>query len=313
LLYTLEPLLVGFDESYPLFMQNTAWQDEKLNTTLSSWTQLRHDYILYAKQTNVPPGGAAEGYGYVEPLPEFYHRLASLCRKIDTEFSQEGIDIELWQEGYDSYTYHDHFILFADTLDWLGACAYKELNNEPLTSEEQRVIHNCWDWLAPFLLPWAGEESIKPMLVVDVCTNSLGGVLHEGVGEFNPIIVVYEEPDGTRRAGIGFVMSYYEFTEDYFTRITDSEWKEWVENDTLPPRPSWAESFLYSADDNPAPGDANGDFDGDGDIDFSDFYQFCSAYGSELGDPNYNAIGDFNDDGHVDFFDFVDFADVFGT
>jgi hypothetical protein len=56
-----------------------------------------------------------------------------------------------------------------------------------------------------------------------------------------------------------------------------------------------------------------GDFDGDGDIDIFDFVQFADAYGSETGDPNYNAIGDFNDDGHIDIFDFVDFADVYGT
>jgi len=248
-LYALEPLLVEFDQSYPLFMQNTAWQDEKLNTALSSWTQLRHDYLLYTKPP-YPILPIVEGYGYVEPVPEFYHRLASLCRKIDTEFSSEGIDIVI--SDY-SYTYHDHLTGFADALDTLEAYARKELNNEPLTSGEQSYIHRFGGELKWLLLPWREEEIIKPMLVVDVCTHVSGSVLHEGVGEFNPIIVVYEEPDGTSRAGIGFVLSYYEFIEDDFTRITDSEWKEWVENDTLPPRPSWAESFLYSAGDNPAP------------------------------------------------------------
>ena len=56
-----------------------------------------------------------------------------------------------------------------------------------------------------------------------------------------------------------------------------------------------------------------GDFDGNGHIDFFDFIQFCSAYGSEVGDPNYNAIGDFDDDGYIDFFDFIDFVGVYGT
>ena len=35
----------------PYFMQTTAWQQEKLNTQLASWTQLRHDNLLYAKQS----------------------------------------------------------------------------------------------------------------------------------------------------------------------------------------------------------------------------------------------------------------------
>jgi len=56
-----------------------------------------------------------------------------------------------------------------------------------------------------------------------------------------------------------------------------------------------------------------GDFDGNGHIDIFDFVHFADAYGSETGDPNYNAIGDFDDDGHIDIFDFVDFANVYGT
>jgi len=56
-----------------------------------------------------------------------------------------------------------------------------------------------------------------------------------------------------------------------------------------------------------------GDFDNDGDIDIFDFVLFAAAYGSELGDDNYNAAGDFNNDGHIDIFDFVLFAAVYGT
>jgi len=56
-----------------------------------------------------------------------------------------------------------------------------------------------------------------------------------------------------------------------------------------------------------------GDFNGDGDINIFDFVLFAAAYGSELGDDNYNAIGDFNDDGVINIFDFVNFAAVYGT
>jgi len=56
-----------------------------------------------------------------------------------------------------------------------------------------------------------------------------------------------------------------------------------------------------------------GDFDNDDDIDIFDFVLFAAAYGSELGDDNYNAAGDFDDDGDIDIFDFVQFAAVYGT
>ncbi len=247
--YTLDPLLVEFNESYPLFMQNTAWQDEKLNTALSSWTQLRHDYILYAKQTYVPCP-MAEGYGYVEPIPEFYSRLSSLCRKIDTELSNEGVMPQKHQSGFSS---------LAGKLDTFGTYAQKITRNETLTTGddeygyggEQDDIHGFGLWLLGFFSGWNnGIMEEEPTLVADVCTNSnTGKVLHEGVGRFNPVIITYREPDGKALAGIGYVMSYYEFEEENYTRISDSEWKKRVETDALPPRPFWTDSFLYPAEE----------------------------------------------------------------
>ena len=254
-LYTLDPLLVEFNESYPLFMQNTAWQNEKLNTALSSWTQLRHDYILYAKQTYVPCP-IVEGYGYVEPVPEFYSRLSSLCTKIDTELSNEDVL---------PYKYHIHLNELARKLDTFETYSEKILNNQTLTmgefgSGEQDDIHGFGLWLLGFFMEWdGGIKEEETILVADVCTNSnTGKVLHEGVGKFNPIIIEYQQPDGTRLRGIGYVMSYYEFEEDNFTRVTDSEWKERVDNGTLPPRPFWTDNFLYMSCDN-----ITGDLDGD--------------------------------------------------
>jgi hypothetical protein len=259
--YTLDPLLVEFNESYPLFMQNTAWQDEKLNTALSSWTQLRHDYILYAKQTYVPCP-MAEGYGYVEPIPEFYSRLSSLCRKIDTELSGEGVLPAKHRDGFSS---------LAGKLDTLGTYARKITRNETLTTGddeygyegEQDDIHGFGLWLLGFF--GGGDGGIKeeePTLVADVCTNSnTRRVLHEGVGRFNPVIIVYKQPDGEVLAGIGYVMSYYEFEEENFTRVSDSEWKKRVETGALPPRPLWTGSFLYPPAEwiTPQKGDLNYD------------------------------------------------------
>ena len=48
---------------------------------LSSWTELKHDTILYAKQVMAEMGGGPEEEppkGYVEPNPEAYARLLAL-------------------------------------------------------------------------------------------------------------------------------------------------------------------------------------------------------------------------------------------
>ncbi len=70
------------------------------------------------------------------------------------------------------------------------------------------------------------------------------------------------------------------------------------------------------------PGDIGGDTGGtppDGDVDRYDFGYFADAYGSSLGDPNYNSLADLQGDtagsppdGDVDRYDFGAFADNYG-
>ncbi len=55
-----------------------------------------------------------------------------------------------------------------------------------------------------------------------------------------------------------------------------------------------------------------GDFDGDGDVDWFDFGIFALAYGSSVGNPNYNDKCDIDGDGDVDWFDFGIFAQNYG-
>ncbi len=64
-LYSLQPLLNDYGSGYPTFMQTDAWQDKELSTSLSSWTELRHDTILYAKQS----------YAIEEELPFFRREM----------------------------------------------------------------------------------------------------------------------------------------------------------------------------------------------------------------------------------------------
>jgi parallel beta-helix repeat protein len=55
-----------------------------------------------------------------------------------------------------------------------------------------------------------------------------------------------------------------------------------------------------------------GDLDGDGDVDPFDFSTFRCAYGSEMGDPNYNPIADLDYDCDVDDDDFAIFEQNYG-
>ena len=56
-----------------------------------------------------------------------------------------------------------------------------------------------------------------------------------------------------------------------------------------------------------------GDFDGDRDVDFSDYLAFISVFGLSSSDANYDARMDMNNDGIINFADYLLFVGIFGT
>ncbi len=74
------------DAVYPEAMRTRAWAMKSLNTQLASWTQLRHDTILYAKQSYSSPFACSYPYAFVEPRPEFWAKMKTL-----TDIASAGI------------------------------------------------------------------------------------------------------------------------------------------------------------------------------------------------------------------------------
>ena len=63
----------------PEFMNSDAWLDKELTTIMGSWAQLKHDTILYSKQSTTM-WICSTPTGYVEPYPEFYKSLRTLSQ-----------------------------------------------------------------------------------------------------------------------------------------------------------------------------------------------------------------------------------------
>ncbi|KKG14829.1 hypothetical protein EO98_00545 [Methanosarcina sp. 2.H.T.1A.6] len=233
-LYALKPLLVSYPEGYPTFMQNKAWEDKQLNAALASWTELRHDTILYAKQeyfTGPPPPKEKRVQGYVEPVPEFYARMLAL-----TKMAHSGLaEMEVLDEQSD-----EDFTTLENTLEILLKISIKELENKELTDAEYKFIRNFGQNIAP-MLENVDIKSQMSTLVADVYTSP-AGVLEEGTGKLDLIVVAYKQPDGRIVLGAGPVMSYYEFWQPPGKRLTDEEWRYMVANNP-PERPEWVDSF----------------------------------------------------------------------
>jgi hypothetical protein len=239
-LYALQPLLGKFGEGYPSFMQTEAWQDRELQAALASWTELRHDTILYAKQSYTPsctaiPPQPEPVVGYVEPVPEFYARMLAL-----TSMTKEGLSQlnALNDEEKSRLESLEHIL--ARLIDISRA----ELENKELNDTDYDFIRNFGEELDSIV---AGVEAKgkETTIVADVHTdtNPPRQVLEEGVGYVDLILVAYKVPDGRILIGGGPTLSYYEFKHPIAERLTDEKWREMLEQEDAPERPAWIGSF----------------------------------------------------------------------
>lgn len=257
----LKPLAGNYDRTgYPTFMQNDAWTRKELNTFQGSWTELKHDTILYAKQPMAEKGGGGEepppppdDRGYVEPNPEVFARLAILVQQTTDGLTKAN----LITVGAGDALNKLHEIAVT-----LKTIAEKELNGGGITAEEYDFIRSygaelehIWDVAKRDEVEiWGGGEFNKDLfqyyhpdaVVADVATSASGAVLEEATGYAKEIYVAFGR-DGEVVLGRGAVYSQYEFTQS--TRMTDEEWHEilrnsWQEENQMPSAAEWKKAFI---------------------------------------------------------------------
>lgn len=247
----------------PEFMQTAAWWQEKLNTQLASWTELRHDNLLYAKQSYTGGTTCSYPYGYVEPIPEFYSAMKTLAKVCSSKVSQISIDEN---EKQNLIYYFNYFFNVNDTL---LSIANKELSGTNLSSSEIKFLKNVltYDYMCGinyngwysrlFYEAWdeAGGLLKKDYLVADYHTaptdeagNTVGWVKHAGTGPVDLAIVIAKSHDGNDVAFVGPVMSFYEYTTTNFLRLTDEEWKSNFLGSST--RPSFVNLYLADSSGN---------------------------------------------------------------
>jgi hypothetical protein len=233
-LYSLRSLLGGFREGYPNFVRTDAWEKKELNAALASWTELRHDTILYAKQSYTPPGlgggipPVPNATGYVEPVPGFYRRLLAL-----TNMTQQGLNAL----NALSPQSEARLINFKNILNRLAQIADKELMNQELSSSDFEYIGNFAKTLEE-AITGVSKTGIRTLLVADVHTHCFEQkVVEEGVGYVDLIIVACQLPNGSIILTAGPVLSYYEFKWPMDNRLTDEAWEDLL-NSANPSKPT---------------------------------------------------------------------------
>jgi hypothetical protein len=249
------------DQKYPEAMRTQAWAMKTLNTQFASWTQLRHDTILYVKQSYTVVPACYYPAGYVEPVPHFWARMEQMVSRAADLIERTPYAQAVIQQQHVKFLRN-----FAAKVQTLRVIAEKELAQQELNKDETKFLEDIIEfqhervgsgaiprhagWY-PDLFYLGGEDSRKwDALVADVHTNppapicgDPGCVVHQGVGCVDLLLIAVDSGKD-RMVYAGPVLSHYEFEMPGVTRKTDAEWREDLRAGRVPPRPSWTRGYL---------------------------------------------------------------------
>ena len=244
-LYAANTTLAGVpaEAKYPTFMTTSAWYYEKLQTFEGTWTELRHDTILYAKQSNTgamsipppPPTSTA----YVEPNPATYRMIIGLANMTINGLTQLGLlSPQLGSASLQTEAWLTQFINASELF--LNASTI-ELEGKTLDANLQYQIRQAAEEISTIESYSTLREAA---IVADVHTDpNTEGVLEEALGNFSVAVVVYAEANGTLYSAAGPVYNHYEFTVPMSDRLTDEAWRGMLAANQMPEPPEWTDNF----------------------------------------------------------------------
>ncbi len=268
-LWMLQPVLKEKQQGYPNWMRSKLWKNKELITALSSWAQLRHDTILYVKQSytravamaysSSAPPMASKYYGYVEPNPELYARA-----KFISKFLIKGLEEqEVMTEDVKSSLEQSR-----DMMARLQGISEKELEGKVLTEEDYNYIKDIDSTFNRIIEDLASaltietnkkpfgpgvethknlegkEDAFKTTIIADVHTETnTKKALEVGTGKIDWVVVAHKSKDGRIGLAVGPIFSYYEFPWKMSDRLTDEKWREML-NTEPPERPDWISKFI---------------------------------------------------------------------
>lgn len=239
-------LNASYSGGYPLYMQSRLFPIKQLQTFLGSYTELKHDTILYAKQSYAELGnGEEEGkpppvpQGFVEPNLAFWQTLQQLVAYTSAGFRK----YHLFPSELEEY---GRIQEFKKQVEFYTSLAVKELRGQPLTEKEYEKIRT--EQLTYMASPFESDElkDLRSGLIADVHTDLFKEqVLYEATGE-PYIMLALVGNEGQTRLTIGVAFNHYEFTGPLTTRYTDDDWWKRVYETpkTLPPKNFWYGDLL---------------------------------------------------------------------
>lgn len=239
-----------------------AWGRRLLNTQLASWAQLRHDTLLYAKQSFT--GGAACEYpdAMVDPYPELYAAL----ERFATRGQMLGqLARELDEDSWAAESAEEYFANMLPVVSTLRGMAEHQRTGTPFTDAQLAFVNDavrvtsepvgCTSvnqadgWYAQLFLDREDAIRSDPTMAdvhtqpTDATGAPVGRVLHVATGHPRAMVVTADTCAGPR-AYVGLASAYFERVTEDWVRVTDSEWSRELDDVGTPEDVPWMRDLV---------------------------------------------------------------------
>jgi hypothetical protein len=253
----------------PVF-RTAAWRKKMRNTQLYSWAHLRHNTILYAKQSYTSTLTCSHPHAYVEPYPEFFHAVGDYARKGAGLFRTRDPQVTAYFDRLAEICGHleDAARAIASGSDptdeqvaWLRNCVSSDHKTAPggYGGTYGYKVYDGWyfDLIydAAQKGPVTETDGSEPTYttIADVHTkpsddrDARNLVLHAATGYVNLMGAAIRLKDCTSLF-VGPTGTFYDVVTDSipFKRLDDGQWEQMlIRKDPKVKPPVWTESIRY--------------------------------------------------------------------
>ena len=244
------------DTQLPAPLASEPFGRRMLETQLASWAELRHDNLLYTKQSFTAEVGCEFPSAYIDPYPAFYAKLGAMAARVRATVATLRVSPQI-----------DHYFEgMTKTMARLTAIAGRERANQPMTDDDLQFIDHMVSldgrsivcsttidpkgWYAELFFDQKSALWHDP-IVADVHTqptdeqgNMVGRVLHVGTGLPRLMAITIRHDGGTHTQTYrGLVSSYGELVTHDFERLTDEQWRDRNKNGSVG-TPPWLDEIV---------------------------------------------------------------------
>ena len=243
----------------PAIAGTEAWGRRLLNAQLGSWAQLRHDTVLYAKQSYTGTPGCEFPDAYIEPYPAFFSALVRYAER-GNEIAAIAASDEFLGPIISTY-----FDTLRSTAARLGRMAENQRSGAPHSADDLAFINDAVrveqrpagctveevpdGWYAQLFFESSRSIVLDPTIAdvhtqpADAAGNVVGRILHVGTGLPRLMTITVDTCVGPR-AYTGMAFAYHEQVTSNFERLTDEEWTQQLNGGQPPADVPWMQGLV---------------------------------------------------------------------